>query len=356
MIDFSGGVIERYNLKRYNPKLFRIILKAKERGSMITSSILEDSEQTRMRGLVGQHAYSITGAEEVKNKEAKVIQLLRIKNPWGNHVEWNGPFSDKSNEWNSIPSKVLKDMRRKIHDDGDFYMPYDEFTKNFDRVELCHICPDALNIQDCSKKWNESVLEDFWIPGESDSPQIIVKLDDPDELDEEEFCTLIVSLMQKHRRNMNAENVGIQFDVYKLSAHDLNLDFLEKDFFTREKPDGSHAMEPYREIVSRFKFLPGHYVIIPRIEMGISGEFLLRIITEAADRKQNAIVKINRRDSPYRRHRLESTVTLLDVCDIHSSFRPHIIERERKKSHPTRILLLVIVLLVLCYTAYEMAF
>ena len=32
------------------------------------------------------------------------IPLVRVRNPWGNEVEWNGPWSDGSPEWRYIPA------------------------------------------------------------------------------------------------------------------------------------------------------------------------------------------------------------------------------------------------------------
>lgn len=50
------------------------------------------------QGLVKGHAYSITRVTYVDittpNTTGK-IPLLRLRNPWGNEAEWNGPWSDK---------------------------------------------------------------------------------------------------------------------------------------------------------------------------------------------------------------------------------------------------------------------
>lgn len=50
------------------------------------------------QGLVKGHAYSITRVCYVDittpNTTGK-IPLIRLRNPWGNEAEWNGPWSDK---------------------------------------------------------------------------------------------------------------------------------------------------------------------------------------------------------------------------------------------------------------------
>lgn len=37
MVDFTGGILERYNLRNAPTNLFKIILKANERGSLVTT-------------------------------------------------------------------------------------------------------------------------------------------------------------------------------------------------------------------------------------------------------------------------------------------------------------------------------
>lgn len=56
------------------------------------------TEMETPQGLVKGHAYSITRVCYVDittpNTTGK-IPLLRLRNPWGNEAEWNGPWSDK---------------------------------------------------------------------------------------------------------------------------------------------------------------------------------------------------------------------------------------------------------------------
>lgn len=50
------------------------------------------------QGLIRGHAYSITRVKHVEiqtpNQYGR-IPLLRLRNPWGNEAEWNGPWSDQ---------------------------------------------------------------------------------------------------------------------------------------------------------------------------------------------------------------------------------------------------------------------
>ncbi|KAG7232681.1 hypothetical protein INR49_008235 [Caranx melampygus] len=107
--DFTGGIAESYILKEAPPTLFNIIRKALKRGSLIGCSIdissSHDSEAITSQKLVKGHAYSVTAAEQV-NYSGSGVDLLRIRNPWG-QVEWTGPgatmsMSVSSREWAAV--------------------------------------------------------------------------------------------------------------------------------------------------------------------------------------------------------------------------------------------------------------
>lgn len=101
MEDFTGGVTEMYELNEAPSNLFHILEKGFERNSMMGCSIEPDPNVTEAetpQGLIRGHAYSITKAcyvDIVTPNTTGKIPLLRLRNPWGNEAEWNGPWSDK---------------------------------------------------------------------------------------------------------------------------------------------------------------------------------------------------------------------------------------------------------------------
>ncbi|TMS04429.1 Calpain-2 catalytic subunit [Larimichthys crocea] len=250
--DFTGGIAERHDLSNPDPHLFKIIRKALDRGSLLGCSIditsSADSEAVTHRKLVKGHAYSVTGADQVEHN-GDTVQLIRIRNPWG-QVEWNGAWSDNSSEWRYVSGDDRARLTNRS-EDGEFWMSFSDFLRQYSRLEICNLTPDALT-GDEFKKWAESEFEDTWRRGVSAggcrnypnsfwmNPQFVIKLhevdDDPD--DGEEGCTFIVGLMQKNRRRMrkmgqDMETIG--FAIYELPEEYSGLKqvHLKRDFFLR---------------------------------------------------------------------------------------------------------------------------
>jgi len=64
-------------------------------------------------GLIRGHAYSLTKVVTASTLDGLEVRLVRIRNPWGNEVEWNGPWSDQSEEWANISKVNLSETLSK---------------------------------------------------------------------------------------------------------------------------------------------------------------------------------------------------------------------------------------------------
>ncbi|XP_037294116.1 calpain-B isoform X6 [Manduca sexta] len=307
MEDFTGGVTEMYEMSELPPNFYTILLKAYERNSLMGCSIEPDPnilEAETPAGLIRGHAYSVTRVKYVDIEtpgRAGKIPLLRLRNPWGNEAEWNGPWSDKSPEWRFIPESEKEELGLTFDDDGEFWMSFKDFVNHFSRVEICNLNPDSLDPEECpegcTKKWEMSVFEGEWVRGVTAggcrnyletfwrNPQYTVTLTDPDEGDEENKCTIIVALMQKNRRSQRhqgLECLTIGFAVYRLPDYGHVPKPLDVNFFKYNASVGrSQAFINLREVSARFKFEPGSYVIVPStFEPDEEGEFLVRVFSE----------------------------------------------------------------------------
>lgn len=54
----------------------------------------------------------------LKGKER--LHMIRLRNPWG-QGEWNGRWSDKSEDWNKVPKSERERMGLKCDEDGEFW-------------------------------------------------------------------------------------------------------------------------------------------------------------------------------------------------------------------------------------------
>ncbi|KAH7673269.1 calpain family protein 1, partial [Aphelenchoides avenae] len=120
--DMTGGLTEFYDLQQPPENLMQLMIRGFELGSLFGCSVEADPNVHEARlpnGLVKGHAYSITGMRMVDTPQGKT-PLMRIRNPWGNDQEWNGPWSDNSEEWNSISEEMRKDMGLTFAHDGEF--------------------------------------------------------------------------------------------------------------------------------------------------------------------------------------------------------------------------------------------
>uniref|UniRef100_A0A8C8MLM8 Calpain 9 n=1 Tax=Oncorhynchus tshawytscha TaxID=74940 RepID=A0A8C8MLM8_ONCTS len=265
MEDFTGGVGETYETKSAPTDLFNIMKKAYDRGSMMGCSIditsSAESEAQTASGLVKGHAYSITGLEEV-NYRGKKVKLIRIRNPWG-QVEWNGAWSDESREWNVIDSSEKKRILQNSMDDGEFWMEFEDFKANYDKIEICNLTPDSLT-DETKRKWEVNMFEGNWIRG---------------------------STAGGCRNFIDTFWTNPQFKLTLLHADDNNdklhatyEDHLGKDFF---RYNGSKARSKtyinVREISERFTLPPGNYLLVPTtFQPHDEADFIIRIFSEKA--------------------------------------------------------------------------
>ncbi|XP_050804485.1 calpain-8-like [Gopherus flavomarginatus] len=297
--DFTGGIAESYDLRKAPPNLYQIIQKALQTGSLLGCSIditsVAETEAITSKKLVKGHAYSLTGAEEV-NYRGRPEKLVRIRNPWG-EVEWTGAWSDNAPEWNYIDPKQKQALDKQA-DDGEFWMAFSDFQRQFTRLEICNLTPDTLT-SDKVHKWGLTLFNGLWRRGSTaggcqnypvtywTNPQFKIKLDEPD--DDDEGSTVLVGLMQKNRRRekkMGEALLSIGYSLYQLQNHtDIHL---SRDFFTTHRPVArSDTYVNLREVSGRLKLPQGEYLIVPStFEPFKDGEFCLRVFSEKQTKAQ----------------------------------------------------------------------
>lgn len=305
LVDFTGGVSEPMDLiengyKRDEEKqheLFERVLKVHNRGGLISCSIRAttqaDMEARLDCGLVKGHAYAVTDVRKVRLGHGLLayfrsdkLNMIRMRNPWGKR-EWNGPWSDSSEEWQKVSKSEREKMGVTVEDDGEFWMTFDDFIANFTDLILCRLINTSyLSLH---KTWEEAVMRGSWHRHDDpllnraggctnnkhsflQNPQYVFDVKKPED-------EVLICLQQKDRRATlrggRGENLAIGFDIHKV---ELNRTY--RMHVTQQKVGGSIYINS-RSVFLRIDLKEGRYVIIPTtFDPGLEGDFLLRVFTD----------------------------------------------------------------------------
>lgn len=251
-------------------------------------------EAVTFKKLVKGHAYSVTGVHEVTYRGSPT-KLVRIRNPWG-EVEWTGAWSDNSREWDSVDSSSRSRLQNRS-DDGEFWMSFSDFLREFNRLEICNLTADALQNSQL-KKWSSNLFQGEWRKGSTAggcrnfpatfwlNPQFKITLKHPDTPGKPD-CSFLAALMQKDRRKKRREGQDMEtigFAVYEVpqelagqSAVHLKQNF----FLTHASSARSELFINLREVSSRLKLPVGEYIIVPStFEPHKEADFVIRVFSE----------------------------------------------------------------------------
>ncbi|XP_070590037.1 calpain-9 isoform X2 [Erythrolamprus reginae] len=293
MEDFTGGVGETFEVKKAPKNFYELLQRALKRGSLVGCSIdisnAAESEARTPTGLVKGHAYSVTGIDEV-NYQGQTVRLIRVRNPWG-QVEWNGAWSDNSSEWDSLSPSEKQQLHHTALDDGEFWMKFEDFLSNFEKVEICNLTPDALE-DSAAHKWEVSIHQGSWVRGATaggcrnfietfwTNPQFKLQLSEKDEGQDE--CTFVAALMQKNRRKLRKLGAALLTIGYAIYESPNKDEHLTKDFFRYNASKArSKTYINLREVSDRFELPPGDYIIVPTTyEPQQEADFCLRVFSE----------------------------------------------------------------------------
>ncbi|NXO91056.1 CAN5 protein, partial [Certhia brachydactyla] len=306
LVDFTGAVAESINLAegKYGEviseqmKLFEDLMKVHKRGGFISCSISSPgrpSEAETEMGLIVGHAYSVTAIRKLRLGErlvfsfkAEKLFMIRLRNPWGKK-EWHGAWSDSSEEWKKVSDSERKNLGLTIENDGEFWMTFEDWCKNFTDVDICR----TVNTSYFSlhKTWEKEMMYGAW----AKHPEPLLNrsggcfdnretfLQNPQYLFDVKKAKdkVLVSLQQEDRRKYKKEgkgdNITIGFEILKVED---NRRYRLHKLTVQERV----ATSPYsntRSVFLRRTLQQGRYILIPTTYIpGVPTKFILRLYTD----------------------------------------------------------------------------
>ncbi|CAL4082522.1 unnamed protein product, partial [Meganyctiphanes norvegica] len=154
-----------------------------------------------------------------------------------------------------------------------------------------HTQPLLNNLKPTHKLWSVKMFEGSWVKGSSAggsfnnrkkfscNPQYILTLTETD--DDSDKCSVLISLMQKNKRNFGLKMHGIAVYIFKIDDTGRNS-ILPENWFCLHRPTYSTSpFRPARSVSQRFELPLGCYCIIPTtFKEDQEAEFLLRVFCE----------------------------------------------------------------------------
>jgi len=120
-----------------NREVWKILTEGDKNNQCMFCTIMGQSEAVRPDGLIEGHAYTLISARKIHSEKMGLLNLLKIRNPWGNEIEWTGDWSDKSKLW-KMNKDVAFHVNFKPEFEGTFWMTFEEWARIFNDFWVCH--------------------------------------------------------------------------------------------------------------------------------------------------------------------------------------------------------------------------
>ncbi|EPQ20138.1 Calpain-13 [Myotis brandtii] len=266
LVDLTGGVVTSISLHSSSPSdLVTMVKTAAKAGSLMTCATPAGptGEATRMEnGLVSQHAYTVTGAEQIQYR-GRWEDLLRLWNPWGQD-EWRGRWSDG--------------------------MSREDFQENFSCLYICNQFPVSLDLGHMPhERWSQMTFKNRMTPGNTTEGL---------QRDTQYFFSVPESVEGNNvvvsfnivPQNVKAEDekFPLNFQVFKVDPQFQHFrERLPSTFFSRfRSADKGIVTKAKYNLTKCFTLSPGTYVAVASARRE-AVEFLLRIFLKMPDPDRN---------------------------------------------------------------------
>ncbi|XP_028634826.1 calpain-13 isoform X2 [Grammomys surdaster] len=297
LVDLTGGVVTVVNLHSSPSHLLMAVRTAIQAGSMVACATPKgptEEAEVMENGLVSQHAYTVTGAEQIQYQRGWE-EIIRLWNPWGN-TEWRGRWRDGSQEW-----KETQDPRKSQlygnKDDGEFWMSCQDFQENFSCLFICNQIPITMdhgitpNESWRQMRFKNQVTSGNTAGGQGRDVQYLFGVEEPTEGNN----VVVAFTIMPQSLKTEEEIFPLQFQVFKVSNFQKFQERLPPAFFSpfRNAAQGIDYASKYN-FTRSFHLSPGTYVVVPSAHRK-EVEFLLRIFLKMPDKDRNPSINFNLR-------------------------------------------------------------
>ncbi|KAG9278194.1 calpain-10 [Astyanax mexicanus] len=297
VVDLSGGVAERWSLKRTADTLAGKILFPKLSEAMRKRSYISccvHSAPAATPELGEFHALSVMEWTDVKTSDGEEVQLLRIWNPWG-RMSWGGAWTKSGTGWSSLDPSCSMELLGRTKE-GEFWVDEKEFLQEFDELTVGYPVSEDGHLQSIytgSFLKHSLQIGGRWVRGRSaggcrnnssysSNPKFWLRV--------EEGGEVLLSLLQcgpwSVQRSCTPQPPGggstQQHPQYQAIA--LHLWRVDKKRFNlmrtlNSTPCASSRTHAYeREVVMNTQLTAGFYLLMPSTFLqGAEGKFLLRV-------------------------------------------------------------------------------
>ncbi|PGH19258.1 hypothetical protein AJ80_04123 [Polytolypa hystricis UAMH7299] len=214
-------------------------------------------------GIHEAHAYSIMDAKEINGE-----RLLRLRNPWG-RKEWNGPWSDGSEQWTPQWMELLD---HKFGNDGMFWISYKDFLNKFEHFDRTRLFGREWTV---TQKWTslqvpwavEYHSTKFFIEVTKTSPVVIV----------------LSQLDERYFRGLTGQyHFALQFRIEQEG---------EEDYIIRNHNNSYMS----RSVSADITLEPGKYTVLMKITATKVGNPTIEDVVQAkANGRREKLVQIGR--------------------------------------------------------------
>ncbi|ESO85096.1 hypothetical protein LOTGIDRAFT_235955 [Lottia gigantea] len=334
LVDFTSGVSEKLETVKLKATLsdpessnalFTKLCDAKENRALMTCNIQcvkEEVGKYTDKGLVLGHGYNITDVKSITVSRSlqgtigsSMLYLVRLFNPWGSR-EWNGAWSDSSEEWKRVAPQQWEKMGVKFQQEGEFWMSFEDLLNHFTAIDICHFVNTSFF--SIKKTWAEAILHSEWhhngrngggvvnAPSFLGNPQFLFDING--------ISDKVMISLEQHDIHPDRQTFGqnlntIGFHIMKVEENrKYRVHILGQMMFSSEYCKT-------RSVFGETTLPKGRYVIIPTTaEQGCTGRFMLRLYTGSSASAGELTKEGPTRGCPcLKKHVMVTTITVISV-------------------------------------------